>query len=382
MKKSPKLLTVLAATFAASFALTACGGGINDPEDDTDDASGSGVERDPDATVLTYSTQHTENTPFSRGTQRWAELVEERTEGRVAVDISYSESLLPADEVLPGIIDGRASAGFVVDTMFPNQLPLTNSSAIPFDRQNGVAQARAFQELYTNNADYRAEFEDLGVHVLMFQVPGSTHIGSRDAIEDLDDLSGQDIRCIGYICDSLQAVGANPVALASTDIYEAMDRATVDGWAAYPFMDMIAAQFQEVTPYVTDPGIGMYLQTFSPINLEVWNSLESQDQEVLEELAVEYHDIMAEEIHDLEIETCEATTAEDVTLSEMSEEDAEEWREAVHDDVYDTWVDLASGGDVDPDAFYADLMDAYEAALQTTDFESLYAECMDGTLVD
>ncbi|MDN8776978.1 hypothetical protein Q0M62_14630, partial [Staphylococcus aureus] len=88
----------------------------------------------------------------------------------------YSASLLPAAEVLPGIMDGRASDGFVVDTMFADLLPLTNASSIPFDRMNGVAQARAYQENYDSNEDYRAEFTDLNVHVLMFQPTGATVI--------------------------------------------------------------------------------------------------------------------------------------------------------------------------------------------------------------
>lgn len=380
MKKPFELLT---AAMVATLALAACGGGIDETTDAPTSAPQSPEEggAQGDAIVLRYSTQHTENTPFSTATARWADLVEERTEGRVTVEIYYSASLLPAAEVLPGIIEGRADAGFVVDTMFADQLPLTNSSAIPFERQNGVAQARAYQELYDTNEAYRAEFEKLGVHVLMFQVPGASHIGSQNEIATLDDLRGKNIRCIGYICDSLQAVGANPVALASNEIYEAMDRKTIDGWSAYPFMDMLATQFQEVTPYVTDPGMGMYLQTFSPINLDVWNSIDPQDQEVLTELATEYHDIMAEEMHALEIATCEATDAAGVTLSQMSEADQQTWRDLVHDDIFAKWSELVSSStDVDPDAFYSELMNAYDSALEGTDFESLYVQCMNGEL--
>ncbi len=192
-------------------------------------------------------------------------------------------------------MDGCADSGFVVDTMFPDLLPLTNSSSIPFDRTNGVAAARAFHEMYNTNADYKAEFEAIGVHILMFQPPGATSIGSREEIATLADLQGKNIRCIGYICDALKGVGANPVAIASTEIYEAMDRHTIDGWSAYPFMDMLATQFQEVTPFVTDLGIGTYIQGFSPINMDTWESLSAEDQEILTDLGMEYYDIMAEE---------------------------------------------------------------------------------------
>ena len=384
MKRSIRLATALAA--AATLTLSACGGGVSEPTGGTSPTStGGGTTQAPqpagDATVLRYSTQHTENTPFSRATARWADLVAQRTDGRVQVEIYYSASLLPAAEVLPGIMDGRADSGFVVDTMFPDLLPLTNSSSIPFDRTNGVAQAKAFHEMYNSNADYKAEFEALGVHVLMFQPPGASVIGSRPEIATLADLEGKGIRCLGYICDALNGVGANPVAIASTEIYEAMDRNTIDGWAAYPFMDIIATQFQEVTPHVTDPGIGTYIQAFSPINMDTWDSLSPEDQQVLTDLGMEYYDIMAEEMNNLERETCAATTAADVQLSAFSEADIQAWRSEVHEDIFQKWVSDASGrSDVDPEAFYEELMQGYESALADTDFVSLYGECMAGNL--
>lgn len=210
---------------------------------------------------------------MSRAIVRWADSIANETEGRVTVEVFYSASLLPAADLLPGIMDGRADAGYVVDTMFPDLLPLTNSSSIPFDRLNGVAQAMAYHEVYNTNEDYKAEFEKLGVHVLHFYPMGQTIIGSAEEIATLDDLKGKDLRCLGYICDALQGVGANPVAIASNEIYEAMDRDTIDGWSGYPYMDVIATQLQEVTPYMTDPGIGQYVQAVMPINQKTWDSI-------------------------------------------------------------------------------------------------------------
>lgn len=368
-------LGAAAITTALALTLAACGGGISSPGGDTTSTAGGALPVKAEV-VLRYSTQHTENTPFSRATQRWADLVAERTEGRVGVELYYSASLLPAAEVLPGIIDGRAETGFVVDTMFPDMLPLTNASSIPFDRTNGVAQAKAYQELYNTNEAFKAEFEKLGVRILMFQPSGASSLGSGSEIKTLADVQGKSIRCLGYICDALQGVGANPVAIASNEIYEAMDRDTIDGWAAYPFMDIVATQFQEVTPYVTDPGIGTYIQPFSPINLETWESLSPEDQQILTELGTEYHAIMAEEMNSLETETCTATGEAGVVLSTMSDADVATWRDTVHQGIYDTWVADATGKtDIDPAGFYAELTSQYESALADTDFTSGYADC-------
>lgn len=383
--KAPKKLRVTAAIASVVLlALSACGGGITPSPAGSGPATTTQASQpaaSQDTVVLRYSTQHTENTPFSRATARWANLVAERTAGRVKVEIYYSASLLSAAEVLPGIMDGRADSGFVVDTMFPDLLPLTNASSIPFDRTNGVAQAKAYQEIYNSNDAYRAEFDKLGIHILMFQPPGASVIGSRAQITTLADLRGKSIRCLGYICDALKGVGANPVAIASNEIYEAMDRKTIDGWAAYPFMDMLATQFQEVTPFVADPGIGTYIQGFSPINMNTWKKLSTQDQEILTDLGMEYYDIMAEEMNALEKETCAATTAAGVKLSELSTADVESWRSQVHGEIYQKWVsDASAKSDVNPEAFYNELMEGYQTALAEVDFESLYGKCLAGEL--
>lgn len=345
--------------------LAACGGS---------DESGGG---EGDSWNLTYATQHTENTPYSRATAEWAELVEERTDGRVTVDISYGESLLDAAEVLPGIAEGRADAGFVVDSMYQNQLPLTSASSIPFDRTNGVAQALAFHQMYRDNEQYRAEWEDLGVHMLHFQPSAPAAIGSNDPIETLDDLAGKSIRCLGFICNALQGIGANPVAISSAEIYEAMERGTIDGWTAYPFQDILANQFQEVTEYVTDPGMGAYIQASTPINLEVWNSLPADVQDTLTELSEEYYDIYVEQANQLERETCEATNEAGVELSIMPESETQAWEEQVRDDIYAEWVGLAGE---EAESFYEDFTAAYDEAAASSDYESLYPQCVDGTL--
>ncbi len=357
-----------AVAVAAMLALAACGSAI------------TGTSEDDETFVIHYSTQHTEDTPYSRATAEWADLVKERTDGRVEVELYYSESLLDANQVLPGIADGRAEAGFMVDSMYSNQLPLTSSSSIPFDRQNGVAQALAYHQLYETNEALHSEWEEQGVHVLHFQPPAPTAVGSREPIDGLDDMSGQSMRCLGYVCDAIRAVGANPIAISSAEIYEAMDRGTIDGWTAYPFQDVLASQFQEVTPYISDPGIGAYIQGATPINLEFWNSLPSDLQEILTELSSEYYDIYAEHAEELERETCAAASEAGVELSEFDPEDIEDWRDEVRDPIYDDWAETASEAGVEADAFYDDLMQAYESAEEQTDYRSLYSDCVAGDL--
>ncbi|MDC4233341.1 TRAP transporter substrate-binding protein DctP [Actinomyces sp. B33] len=363
---------------ATALGISACGGGISETatQSSTGSTPSTKIQAAADGVVLSYTTQHTESTPLSRAIQKYGEQVAEATEGRVTFENYYSAQLLPAAEVVNGIGDGRADTGYVVDVMFADQLPLTNSSSIPFDRTNGVAQAQAYQKMYEENEAFKAEYEKLGLHVLSFLPMGETILGSTFKVDTLEDLKGHSVRCLGFICEAYEKIGGHPAAIASNEIYEAMDRKTIDGWAGYPFMDVPATQLQEVSPNMTLIGLGQYSQGVFPISESVWEKISPEDQKVMTELASKLPEMIAEENLKAEGEACEVTTEANVTLSSMADEEVNKWKEVVYGPIYDKWVEAASQkSGTDADAFYKDLMSAYEEILKETNFKSSFVEC-------
>src|SRR5690625_7153327 len=124
-----KLTTLIATSAVAAMALAACSGGIEETPDNSNgsnsnESAGNGQSNEAPI-VIRYSTQHTDNTPFSTATARWADLVTQRPERRVEIEIYHSHSLLAADQGFPGIIDGRAEAASVLHPLFAAVRPLT-----------------------------------------------------------------------------------------------------------------------------------------------------------------------------------------------------------------------------------------------------------------
>ncbi|CAN5309595.1 C4-dicarboxylate TRAP transporter substrate-binding protein [soil metagenome] len=306
----------------------------------------------------------------------WAEQVEARTDGRVTVEFFHSGALLDATDTLPGIGDGRADMGYAVHFYHPGELALSSISELPFEVANPQVQTRAFNQLYRENDDFRAEWEAMGVHVLHFNPSGVIILGSGEQITSLDQLSGMQVRAVGYAAEALAERGANPIAMPAPEIYESLQRGLLNGYSSFPFEVIAAQQLQEVAPYVLDLGLGNYLITAAPINLELWNSLPSDIQDVMTEVSEELSDSAVWDIYaEVEAEVCDAIRQAGGEVSVLPEEEVQGWRDDLGDRFVEDWLDSNGGADSTAAQFLDDYRGAIEEFAAGADFESGVRTC-------
>lgn len=287
----------------------------------------------------------------------WANEVEARTDGRVQVEFFHSGALLDATDTLPGIGDGRADMGYAVHFYHPGELPLSTISELPFMTTNPQVQTRAFTKLYQESDDFRAEWEAFGVHVLHFNPSGVIILGSQEQVTSLDQLDGLQVRAVGYAAEALQELGANPIAMPAPEIYESVQRGLLDAYSSFPFEVIASAQLQEVAPYVVDLGLGNYLITAAPINLELWNSLPEDIRQIMTEVSAELTETAVWDIYaDVENSVCEAIGAAGGVVSVLPEAEVDQWRSDIGDRFIDRWLEsVGSGGE--------EFLDQYESAI-------------------
>lgn len=306
----------------------------------------------------------------------WAEQVEERTNGRVTVEFFHSGALLDATDTLPGIGDGRADMGYTVHFYHPGELPLSTVAELPFMVSNPQVQTRAFTKLYQENEDFQAEWEAFGVHVLHFNPSGVIILGSKDQVTSIDQVSGKQVRAVGYAAEALQERGANPVAMPAPDIYESMQRGLIDAYSSFPFEVISALQLQEVAPYVVDLGLGNYIITAAAINMELWNSMPADIQQILTELSAELTDSAVWDIYsEVEGEVCDAIEEAGGEVSVLPEDEVEAWRKDIADQFVEQWIEDNGGAGSDAEAFFNDYRAAIEEFEASADFESGVRTC-------
>lgn len=311
----------------------------------------------------------------SKAQEWWAQEVEKRTDGRVKVKFFYQGALLPPADILKGIADGRADLGYYAPVYNPAELPLSSVAGVPFITDNAEAQMRAFQELYERNEAFHDEWEQQGVHVLFVNPLSENIVGMREPVHGLEDFKGKSIRGLGYINQALEILGANAVAIAAPEIYEALQRGTIDGYSGFAFEVVTALKLHEVAPYTLATGTGNYVYAVTPITKSLWDGMPEDIKQVMTEVSSEYPDKMIGILRETEDEVCAAIKAAGGTVSVLPDDEVESVRSQIGEKINDLWIADATARGADAASFFADYRETLAKYEKTATYVSGVKRC-------
>lgn len=286
--------------------------------------------------VLHYTTYSSPTSDQSRTAQRWAEEVQELTDGGVRVQFHYSESLIGADESVQGTLDGRADLAQVGSIYAASDLSMFTVIELPFETGNPEVQMKAIERLYAENETYRDDFDRQGVR-LLFPLPlGINLIGLKQPAARPADLAGRSIRSGGLTSQALLAVDANPVAMTATDIYESMERGVISGYTALALANLPTFGLSTTTPYLVDPGIGTYSSSIVVINSELFESMPAEYQEAISAASRNGIANGLQEMDALGNDACADLRSSGARLSSLPPAEVQAWKERAG--IAERWV--------------------------------------------
>ena len=140
----PRRLAAVVLGTTLVVAAAACGSG-----DDADAADGT--------VTLRFSYFTSEQNPIAQTWKQWMEEVTERSDGSIEFEQYWDGTLLGADEVVEGLVDGRADIAQVTPTFYPGRFPLTAVNELPFGTNNVGAIASAMSTLVEEDEDLAEE---------------------------------------------------------------------------------------------------------------------------------------------------------------------------------------------------------------------------------
>lgn len=217
----------------------------------------------------------------------WAREVEAVTEGRVSVRIMAKPLGSPPahfDMARDGVADITYGLhSFTEDDRFTR----ARLGQFSFLGDDAVANSKAYWAIYGGKLD--AAEEHAGTHLLglFMHGPGLLHNNVRK-IERPEDMVGLKIRVPGgYVADLVASLGATPLFMSSTEVYEKLSRGVIDG-VAFTYEAMTAFNLVDYVKYsMAVPG-GIYNTTwFFVINEDKWNSLSEQDRAAIDAISGE-----------------------------------------------------------------------------------------------
>jgi TRAP-type C4-dicarboxylate transport system substrate-binding protein len=159
-------------------------------------------------------------------------MMSEDSGGRLQFQFNPGGSLLGATETIDGVKDGTADICWSCTSFFGSRFPISEFINLC---ANGITSGRmgtdVFQEMYEEIPEVQAEFKDwkvLALHACTF-APVST-VGKK--IETKDDFKGLQLRAAGTVASQyLTALGATPISMPTSDVYESVEKKVIDGFA-------------------------------------------------------------------------------------------------------------------------------------------------------
>jgi tripartite ATP-independent transporter DctP family solute receptor len=227
--------------------------------------------------------------PFADGAFKWAELVTERSAGRINVRVYPGSQLVGGDQTreLLAMRQGVIDFGVFSTINIAPQLREVGIFQLPFLMRDH----RAFEALIRGEVgrDIFSVVERREIVPLAWGENGFREISnSKRAIRTPEDLRGLKIRfAAGAIFNDIyNGLGANPVQMSFADLQPALSTGAVDGqenpinlFLAFR-MDTLAQKHLTVWNYVNDPLIFALSRT-------VMNSFSPADQALVRECAIE-----------------------------------------------------------------------------------------------
>ena len=210
----------------------------------------------------------------------WKKMVEEKSQGRVKVNIYPSCALAKPGTMYDAIKAGTVDICLDPGPYYIGRFPMSEVTQLPFlGAHSSWAASRAWMGLYEEFPELRKEYADTHLLWLFSQGPGQ--IFSSRPVRNMEDMKGLIARAPGDLGKIVKALGGSPVSMPAPQSYLALSKGTVDA-TIFPCEGIKTWKLHEVTKYMT---IGdFYVQWFwVAMNKNKYNSLPKDIQKIIDE---------------------------------------------------------------------------------------------------
>ncbi|MBQ8664015.1 MAG: TRAP transporter substrate-binding protein [Eubacterium sp.] len=296
-----------------TLSLCACGGG--------GDTAATGE----DTYTLKMHLSVGSTDPVYASAEKFAELVEEKTNGNVTFELYPSSSLGVTQDCLEGL--SMRACDVVYDSMsnLSTWTELANIEAVPY-MYNDVDHFRAVWEGEVGDQIRNDVGESAGLKVMGCGLQGVRVMTGNKPVTKVEDVQGLKIRVptIDVYLKTWDWLGAATTPLAGSEIFTALQQGTVDAQEnAYP--TCVGLSLQECSKYVTETN-HVYSMTTFVMDKAFFESMPAEYQAAIEEASIEAGKLCT----DLIVANAEDAKQKFVEAgAEIYEVDLAEWQDAM-----------------------------------------------------
>jgi TRAP-type C4-dicarboxylate transport system substrate-binding protein len=245
-------------------------------------------------------------------------------EGKLVIEFKGSSDVIPTFDQPEALVRGVFDVWYGAPNYWAGVVPGGYVSELsPFEIPDQGPDSELFGFLVDMYAEHGVRY--LG-HFSGGPATGNHFMYTQEEVSGIADLKGLKIRVPPLTRFFVEEIGAEPVTLPPGEIYLALERGVVDGFT-WPFFDGFTNfGWQEVSKYVIlHP---LYRDgTSINMNLEKWNSLAADVQEIVLEAVRETQTWAPGWVSEVQASQLAEMKNGGMKVIEFSPEEAERWRE-------------------------------------------------------
>jgi len=332
----------------SALVLTGCSGGFGGDvaKADTDSTtSGPNLSAPPEITgdVVTEGDEHAikfgiglnDTSPQYLSVEYFGEILDQRTDGRLNVDIFPNSQVGDDKEMMSALQSGSLDMTYPSTSAATTLVPELRVFDLPFmfptaEDADAVVDGPIGDEML-------ARFDGTGIKALSWADNGFRNLtNSKKAVETPADVAGLDLRVMenALQIDVWKALGANPTSMAFGEVFSALEQGVVDG-QENPWSTIYSSKFFEVQGFGSQTG-HVYTPFLIMMSQQTFDDLSAADQKIVQEAAKaagDYDRVINREYDDF---AKAELAAAGMVITDLTPEQLKAFQDATQP-VYDTW---------------------------------------------
>lgn len=235
--------------------------------------------------VLTYAENQAEEYPTTLAAVEFARLVEERTAGKVVIQVVPGGEFGTNQEVIAQMSFGGVDFTSVSISAVSDEFPILNVLQLPYLFRNSTHMWRILDGQI--GTDFLEVFSEGDLVGLSWYDAGARSFYCTEPILNASDLQGKVIRVQNsqMMFDMVTMLGAEPVNIAYSDVYAAFETEQIDvaenNWPSYQSQRHYrCAPFYTIDQHTRVPDVQL-------VSKRTWEQLPDDYREIIRECARE-----------------------------------------------------------------------------------------------
>src|SRR5699024_724762 len=259
---------------------------------------------------------------------KFKELIEEETDGRISVDVYTAGTLGTNMDVLQSLQTGAIELAITSPGFSGDVIPESNIMSIPFlFSDNLEVNKKVLNESEALYGPLAEKYEEKGLVPFKFWLEGFMWWTGNQQITTPDEMQGVKLRTMpsNLIISSYEYMGASPQDTDSGEIYTMLQTKGIDA-QENPLVYIVNSNFLEVQDYLMDSKHHIYT-TVTAANQDFFEGLSEEDQEIITDVVEEVNE-WSFTMQDEESEKAlEAAKDMDIEIIELTSEQREAFKE-------------------------------------------------------